>query len=101
MKIAIFYAKTEKPVSDTLADIIKARQCAVVCYQTDTLWDSGVYADPSDYLCKRYRPFGFGIYFFLRNEYRKKSAYPHFAARLYTASGKLPAVRRHVDTRYI
>jgi len=41
MKIAIFYAKTEKPVSDTLADIIKARQCDVVHYQADSLWEDG------------------------------------------------------------
>ena len=50
MKVAIFYEKTEKAVSDTLADIMKAHQCAAVCYQTDTLWDSGVDVDPSDLL---------------------------------------------------
>ena len=50
MKVAIFYEKTEKNVSDTLADIIRTHQCDVVCYQTDTLWDADVYANPSDLL---------------------------------------------------
>ena len=50
MKVAIFYENTEKKVSDAITDIIRSHQCAVVCYQTDTIWDSGVYADPSDLL---------------------------------------------------
>ena len=50
MKVVIFYEKTEQTVSDAIADIMRAHQCAVVCYQTDTIWDSDVYADPSDLL---------------------------------------------------
>ena len=42
MKIAIFYAKTEKDISEAAAHIIESHQCDVAYYQADKIWEEGI-----------------------------------------------------------
>ncbi|MEL3906320.1 MAG: ankyrin repeat domain-containing protein [Treponema sp.] len=46
MKVVIFYEQTEKKTSEAIERIISAHSCAVICHQTDEIWNAAKYTNP-------------------------------------------------------